>query len=260
MSTLDIDPAAVRRGLVDFIGGFITEAGFTRGVVGISGGLDSSVTVFLSAAALGPDNVLGLILPYKTTNPACVEDATTVAEQLGIRTETIDITPQIDAYFDRFADASPLRRGNKMARERMAIIYDHAKAWEALVVGTGNKTEYLLGYTTLWGDMGCDLRPLGGLYKTQVRQLAHHLGVPEQIIHKPPTAGLWPGQTDEGEMGITYKEADQILYRLIDKQLPPEQIAEQGFDRALVDKIDKMVRASAHKRCMPPTAQISDLV
>ena len=256
MSGLEIDCPAVRQRLVDFVHQFITAAGFARGVLGISGGLDSTVTAFLAAEALGPDHVLGLILPYKTTSSACVGDATTVAQHLGIRTKTIDITPQIDAYFEQFPDADRLRRGNKMARERMAIIYDHAKARQALVIGTGNKTEALLGYTTLWGDMACDLAPLGGLYKTQVRQLAQHLGVPEQIIHKPPTAGLWPGQTDEGELGLTYADADQILHRLIDLQLAPEQIATNGFDRVLVDKIDKTVRACAHKRCMPPACSL----
>lgn len=252
MSGLEIDCPAVRQRLVDFIHQFITDAGFARGVLGISGGLDSTVTAFLAAEAVGPDHVLGLILPYRTTSPACVDAATAVAQHLDIRTKTIDITPQIDAYFEQFPDADRLRRGNKMARERMAIIYDHAKTWQALVIGTGNKTEALLGYTTLWGDMACDLNPLGGLYKTQVRQLAQHLGVPEQIIQKPPTAGLWPGQTDEGELGVTYNDADQILYRLIDLQLPPEQIAATGFDRALVDKMQEMTHSAEHKRCMPP--------
>ncbi len=257
MSSLKIDCPAVEQQLIGFIRDFFTSARFARGVFGISGGLDSTVTAFLAAEALGPDNVLGLILPYKTTSPACVDDATTVVQHLGIRRQTIDITPQIDAYFEQLPDADRLRRGNKMARERMAIIYDHAKAWQALVFGTGNKTEALLGYTTLWGDMACDLKPLGNLYKTQVRQLAQHLGVPQHIIQKPPTAGLWPGQTDEGEMGVTYADADQILYRLIDLQLPAEHTAAEGFDRALVDKIQKMVQASAHKRCMPPVVQLS---
>ncbi len=256
MSELDIDCPAVHKTIVKFIRDFLAAAGFERGVLGLSGGLDSTVVAFLSAEALGPDNVMALILPYKTTRPACIQDAGAVAQQLGIRTQTIDITPQIDAYFEQFPDADRLRRGNKMARERMAIIYDHAKAWQALVIGTGNRTEALLGYTTLWGDMGCDLNPLGNLYKTQVRQLAQHIGVPEHIIHKPPTAGLWPGQTDEGELGVTYADADQVLYRLIDLQLTPEQTATTGFNSATVDKILKMIQHSEHKRHLPPAAQV----
>lgn len=256
MSGLEIDCQAVRRQLVGFIRDFVTGANFARGVLGISGGLDSTVTAYLAAEALGPENVLGLILPYKTNDPSCLDDATAVATCLGIHTQTIDITPQIDAYFERFPDADRLRRGNKMARERMAIIYDQAKAWNSLVIGTGNKTEALLGYTTLWGDMACDLNPLGNLSKTQVRQLAEHLGVPQQILRKVPSADLWPGQTDEGEMGVTYADADQILYRLIDLQLTPEQVVADGFDHPLVNKIQAMVHSAEHKRCMPPACSL----
>ena len=139
-----------------------------------------------------------------------------------------------------------------MARMRMAVLYDQSEALEALVMGTGNRTEALLGYTTLWGDMACAFTPLGGLYKTQVRQLARHLGVPERIIDKPPTADLWEGQTDEGEMGVTYRDADAILYRLVDLQMGVEQVVGEGFPQELVERIRTMVERSAYKRSMPP--------
>ena len=256
MGELDIDCEAVPRQLARFIRDFLSAAGFARGVLGLSGGLDSTVSVYLAAEALGPENVLGLILPYKTTEPSCCDDATTVVERLGIHSQVLDITPQIDAYFEHFPEADRIRRGNKLARERMSIIYDQAKAWNALVVGTGNKTEGLLGYTTLWGDMACDLNPLGSLYKAQVRQLARHLGVPPRILHKTPSGNLWPGQTDEGEMGVTYEDADRILYRLVDLNRSPEQIVVDGFERALVDKIRSMVQGAEHKRRMPPVCPI----
>ncbi len=256
MSALEIDAGAVKHKLIEFIREQTTTAGFCRGIIGLSGGLDSTVTAYLTVEALGPEDVLGLILPYRTIAADCLEDAGLIAEQLGISSQVIDITPQIDAYFDRFPEADRNRRANKMARERMSILYDHSRAYQALVVGTGNKTERLLGYTTIWGDMACAFAPLGNLYKTQVRQLAREMGVPEAICAKPPSANLWPGQTDEGELGFTYADADQILYRLMDQQLNPQQVAEHGFTLALVEKIAARVERSAYKRHMPPAAKI----
>jgi len=256
LSILDIDAPTVREKLVRFIRAQMISAGFEHGIIGLSGGLDSTVSAYLTTNALGSDNLNGLIMPYHSSDPQCQHDAEQVAAQLGILTEVIDITPQIDAYFVRFPEADRIRRANKMARERMSILYDHSRAHKALVVGTGNKSERLLGYTTLWGDMACAFSPLGGLYKTQVRQLAEELDVPEAIRNKPPSAGLWPGQTDEGELGVSYAEADQILYWLIDQQYDIEQIAEKGFPRNLVAQIATRVKQSAFKSRMPPRAEI----
>ena len=256
MAVLDIDASTVRNKLVKFIRQQTASAGYERGIIGLSGGLDSTVTAYLAVEALQPGNVIGLIMPYHTTNPQCQQDAEQGAGHLGICCEVISITPQIDAYFAKFPQAGRLRRANKMARERMAILYDHSAAEQALVIGTGNKSERLLGYTTLWGDMACAFAPLGSLYKTQVRQLAAELGVSEAILNKPPSANLWPGQSDEGELGFTYAEADQILYWLIDQQCSPQQVAAKGFPRDLVAEIATRVKRSAFKSRMPPAAEI----
>ena len=255
MSVLEIDAPAVRHKLAEFIRTQMSGAGFQRAIIGISGGLDSTVTTYLTAEALGPENVIGLMMPYGAINPQCLEHAQVVAQELGIASEVIDITPQIDAYFARFPEADRLRRANKMARERMSVLYDYSRIHQALVVGASNKSERLLGYTTIWGDMACAFAPLGGLYKTQVRQLARELGVPDVICTKPPSAGLWPGQTDEGELGFTYADADQILYWLIDQHLDPPQVAEKGWALELVNKIAAVVEGSTYKRKMPPVPQ-----
>ncbi len=256
MSVLDIDAPTVRKNLVQFIRDQMTSAGFEHGIIGLSGGLDSTVAVHLAVEAITPANVIGLILPYRSTDHECQEHAELVVTGLGMRSEVIDITPQIDAYFAQFPQADRLRRANKLARERMSVLYDQSRVYEALVIGTGNKSERLLGYTTLWGDMACAFNPLGNLYKTQVRQLADELGVIEAICAKAPSAGLWPGQTDEGELGFSYAEADQILYWLIDQQCSAEQVAEKGFPRDLVAEIATRVERSAFKSRMPPMAEI----
>ncbi|MGI5818826.1 MAG: NAD+ synthase, partial [Armatimonadota bacterium] len=180
-------------------------------VIGLSGGIDSAVSAFLTARALGADRVTALMLPYHTSSGQSLSDALLVREALGIAHEVIEITPMVDAYFDRYPDADRLRRANMMARQRMAVLYDQSERLDALVVGTGNLTEALLGYTTLWGDMACAFNPLGDLYKTQVRRLAEYLGVPGPVRTKPPTADLWQGQTDEDELGFSYEQADLIL-------------------------------------------------
>ena len=172
-------------------------------------------------------------------------------------TKLIEIGPQVDAYFDRFPEAERLRRANKMARERMTVIYDQSQAWDALPIGTSNKTEALLGYTTLWGDMACAVNPIGDLYKTQVRQLARHLNIPDQIITKAPTADLWQGQTDEGELGFTYADVDQLLYRLVDQRWSAEQAIAAGFDEAFVKRVRRMVMNAQYKRRLPPVAKLS---
>ena len=257
MSELQVDAKLVTRVLSDFIRLELAKFSFTRAVVGLSGGIDSTVVAYLCARALGPSNVTAFLMPYKASSPESESDARLVVEELGINHQLVDITPQIDAYYDCFPGADRMRCANKMARERMTILYDHSAALEALVVGTSNKTEFLLGYTTLWGDMASAILPLGDLYKTQVRQLAGYLGVPERIITKSPSADLWPGQTDEGELGFTYAEVDLLLYRLVDLREKPAEVIASGVPEAFVQRVLKMIRQSQYKRRLPPVAKVS---
>jgi NAD+ synthase len=254
---MTINAPFVAKILTAFIQEELAKAGFRKGILGLSGGLDSSVCAFLAAAALGPRNVIGLIMPYGRTFNADVRDAREVARTLRIRVETIDIAPMVDAYFDRHPTKNPVRRGNKMARERMSILYDVSAREKALILGTSNKTEMLLGYGTIHGDMACAINPLGDLYKTQVRELAVYLGVPERIRTKLPTAGLWPGQTDEGELGLTYAEIDEILVRLVDERASTADVIAAGLPRARVAKVAALIRSSEFKRHLPPIAKIA---
>jgi NAD+ synthase len=257
MDELRINCEVVRTIVIGFVRNEIGKFGFEKAIVAMSGGVDSTLSAFIGVEALGPEDVIGVFMPYRASAPESKADAETAAAQLGIETVTVDITPMVDAYFERFPDADRLRRANRMARERMCIIYDLSAARHAMVLGTSNKTEALLGYTTLWGDMACAVNPIGDLYKTQVRQLARHMGVPEKIIAKSPTADLWPGQTDEGELGFTYEEVDRALFRMVDERRPIEEIIAEGFDRAFVERVYDMVRGSQYKRRMPIVAKIS---
>ncbi|MBE3574079.1 MAG: NAD+ synthase [Firmicutes bacterium] len=243
--------------LTSFIRAEVQKVGFQRAVLGLSGGVDSSVVAYLAARALGPGNVLGVLMPYRTSSPQSVADAGEVVRRTGIRHRTVDISPQIDAYFAGEPDASNLRRGNKMARERMSVLYDLSMAEKALVLGTSNKTELLLGYGTQFGDLASALNPLGDLYKTQVWQLAKALGVPPQIIEKPPSADLWPDQSDEGELGFSYRDVDQVLFLLVDCRLTPEQVQEWGFAPEFIARVQHLVRISQYKRRLPLIAKIS---
>ena len=230
------------------------NAGFGKAVLGLSGGIDSSVSAALTAQALGPDNVTGILMPYRSSTPDSVEDATTLVEQLGIHSILEKITPQIDLYFESHADADPLRRGNKMARERMTILYDHSKRLSALVVGTGNRTEALLGYTTVYGDNACALNPIGELMKTELRALGAALKLPERILVKPPSADLWAGQTDEEELGLTYAEVDPLLVAMFDKNLSRQELISEGFSEAVIDRTASLVLANSWKSKLPPVA------
>ena len=251
------NPPLVRRLLTAFIANEVRKVGVERVVVGLSGGVDSAVSAMLAAEALGPANVLAIKMPYRTSSPESVAHADAVVARAGIEALTVDITPQIDAYFARFPDADNMRRGNKMARERMTILYDHSARWRALVLGTSNKTELLLGYGTLYGDMASALNPLGDLYKTQVWALADHIGVPDAIVHKEPSADLWSGQTDEQELGFGYRDVDALLYLMVDLRYAQGELAAAGFAEPFVRRVGDMVRTSQFKRRLPVIAKIS---
>jgi NAD+ synthase len=255
---LTIHTELARKILTGFIHSEITRVGFKRAIVGLSGGLDSAVSCALAAEALGPKNVLALRLPYRSSSPDSLQDAELVAEKLGVSLETIEITPIVEPLLERDSRISNVRKGNILARARMIVLYDQSEVFGGLVVGTSNKTEILLGYTTLWGDMAAAINPLGDLYKTQVRQLAPALRVPDSVLYKPPSADLWAGQTDEGEMGLKYDEVDRLLYLLVDKRFSFQDCVEAGFSRAYVAKILNRVRKNQFKRLMPPIAKLSN--
>jgi len=248
----------VKRLLTGFIKNEVCKMGFNKVVLGLSGGIDSSLCAYLAAAALGKENVLGVMMPYKTSNPESLAHARLVVDRLGIRSLLVDITPMIDIYFQNFAEADHIRRGNKMARERMTILYDQSAAENALVLGTSNKTELLLGYGTLFGDMASALNPIGDLYKTQVRVLARYLGVPEVIINKKPSADLWLGQSDEEELGFTYDEVDEVLYYLVDKRYSCQELIDKGFPADFVHSVYQRIQNSQFKRRLPIIAKVSE--
>jgi NAD+ synthase len=256
MSYLDIDTKKLKRILLDFIRTYCRKSGFKRVVLGLSGGLDSTVVAYLACQALGRKNVLALILPSRESSPESVRDAKQTTSLLGIRNKLIDITPMIDAYYKRYPDKSRVRKGNKLARERMAILYDFSSKENALVIGTGNKTEALLGYCTIHGDAACAFNPIGDLYKTQLRLLAKELGVPQKIIDKVPSADLWKGQTDEGELGVSYEEVDRFLYYLVDRKYTPKKLMKLGYRKSFIEKIKDMMRKNEFKRKMPEALKI----
>ncbi len=257
MDNLRLDGETVRKILTGFIDNEVRKAGFERVVVGLSGGVDSALSAFLAAEALGPQNVWAILMPYRTSSSESVEHARLIVNTLGLHSLTVDITPMVDAYFAGFPDADHMRRGNKMARERMTILFDHSARLGALVLGTSNKTELLLGYGTLYGDMASAINPLGDLYKTQVRQLARHVKVPTVIVEKQPSADLWAGQTDEAELGFTYEEVDKVLYLLVDRRYEVADLVVEGFDDKFVRAIYHKVQASQYKRRLPVIAKVS---
>ncbi|MDH4069545.1 MAG: NAD+ synthase [Ignavibacteria bacterium] len=254
---LRLDTAIVRTILVDFLRDGVRAAGFSRGIIGLSGGVDSSLSASLAAEALGPENVLGVIMPSGSSSPQSRTDAELVASKLGIRSETIEIAPMVEAHRARGADPDKVRLGNIMARERMIVLYDLSIREKALVIGTSNKTETLLGYGTLFGDTACALNPLGDLYKTQVWELAAAVGIPEQIVTKAPSADLWEGQTDESELGFSYKQVDSLLYSMIDQGKSDRELLELGFGQDFIQAVQKRIRTNQFKRRSPLVARIS---
>ncbi|MCY0888327.1 MAG: NAD+ synthase [Alicyclobacillaceae bacterium] len=248
--------------LKGFIRDEVNKAGFERVVFGLSGGIDSALVAYLAVLALGKDRVHAVLMPYETSSPASLSDAREVVDQLDIPATVVSITNPVDAYFQNVDNvlgvgASSLRRGNRMARERMSTLFDFSAHLGALVMGTSNKTELLLGYGTQFGDMASALNPIGDLYKCQVRQLSRELGVPDSILNKPPSADLWADQTDEKELGFTYDDADEVLYYLMDLRYSQFEVLELGFPEALVQAVMKRVMQSQYKRKPPIIAKLS---
>ena len=260
LSPLRIEEQIVRGMLSGFLRDEAAKSGYTRAILNVSGGIDSAVVAYLAAEAFGPSSVTALLLPYRLSEGHSLADARAVVRALGVRSEERDITPQIDAYFapeGGVEKVEPIRAGNKIARERMSILYDRSRVHGAIPLGTSNKTELLLGYGTIFGDMASALNPVGDLYKTQLRELAAFLGVPESIRKKPPTADLWVGQTDESELGATYAELDLVLYHMVDRRLHPRELLSAGFDPRLVEVVRERVRRNHFKRVPPLIAKLS---
>ncbi len=263
---LAIDTDVARRVIGEFIREQLRQAGFQRAVLGLSGGVDSALVAYLVTEAIGADKLHAVLMPYRSSSAASRSDAETVVADLGCSSELVEITAMVDGYYG--ADAGPgatgtdgltasaLRRGNFAARMRMAVLYDRSVTWGGLVVGTGNKTESLIGYTTLFGDSACAFNPIGDLYKSQVRQLAVAVGVPDAIIRKAPSADLWPGQTDESEGGFSYPVLDRLLFWRVDKRRSIEEMADLGFAPAMVERMDRMVAGAEFKRQVPPIAKL----
>lgn len=258
MIDLTINTELTETILTGFIRSELHRVGIKRALIGVSGGIDSAVSLYLSAKALGPENVLAIRMPYKTSPDHTLEDAQMMIDDLGVQSMTVEITPMVDPLIERFEDMSKIRAGNIMARMRMIVLYDQSVAFNGLVMGSSNKTEILLGYSTIFGDAAAAIQPIGDLYKTQVRQLASYLGVPEQVISKAPSADLWVGQTDEGELGFSYAEVDQLLYLMVDQRYRPETCIEEGFDRTFVERVVQRIRQNHFKRIMPPIAKLSE--
>ena len=256
MNKLDLNLKEVHSELVEFLRESFKKAGFSKAVLGLSGGIDSALVAYLLRDALGKENVLAIMMPYKSSNPDSLNHAKLVVEDLGINSKTIEITDMIDAYFKNEKEATSLRMGNKMARERMSILFDYSSKENALVIGTSNKTEIYLGYSTQFGDSACALNPIGDLYKTNIWDLSRYLKIPNELIEKKPSADLWEGQTDEQEMGLTYKEADQVMYRLLEENKTVEEVLAEGFNKDLVDNIVRRMNRSEYKRRMPLIAKI----
>ena len=255
---LTINTDVAHQILTGFIKSEVNRVGYSRAVIALSGGIDSALSYVLAVEALGKENVLAIRMPYKASSPESLEHAEMMVNQFGTQCETVEITPMVEPFFAINSEISKQRKGNIMARQRMIVLYDRSETFKGLVVGTSNKTEILLGYTTLWGDMASALNPIGDLYKTQLRQLSRALGIPSAIIDKAPSADLWMGQTDEGELGFTYEDVDKLLYLLVDQRYSVQECIEEGFDEEFVHSVMNRVRRHQFKRMLPPIAKLSN--
>jgi NAD+ synthase len=258
MSFLKIDPELVSKILQEFLASETTKAGFKKVVLGLSGGIDSALVAYLCARTFSPNDVTALIMPYRSSNPENIKHAVSVVKKLKIKSETHDITEMVDAFFKSDPKADMVRKGNRMARERMCFLYDYSSKHQALVIGTSNKTELMLGYGTIYGDLSSAINPIGDLYKTQIWQLASFLGVPKEIIEKPPSADLWSGQTDEEEIGYTYDKIDALLHYLIDLRYSTEMLLDVGFTSEMIQDIQKKIQIYQFKRRPPIIAKLSN--
>lgn len=251
MQALELDCQREVQRIIDFIRQQLRKSGHSRLVLGLSGGIDSALVAYLGVQAVGAENVKAMILPYATSNPQSEADALLVAEALRIPYELFDITDMVTPLLERYPDMSAGRLGNVMARSRMIVLFDQSVVFNGLVVGTSNRTETLLGYFTMHGDGAAAFKPIVHLYKCQVRALSRCVGVPESIIEKVPSADLWEGQTDEGDLGFSYDEADQVLYLLTEECLTIDEVAAQGYDRRTVESIERRMRSTEFKRQAP---------
>ncbi len=256
--TLSINTDLACEILTGFIKSEVTRIGMSHAVVGLSGGLDSALSCILTAKALGAENVLAVRMPYKASSKDSLDHAQLLIDQLGVQSKTVEITDMVEPLFKLDPDISKMRMGNIMARERMIVLFDQSEVFKGLVIGTSNKTEILLGYSTHYGDSASAMNPIGDLYKTQVRQLSRALNIPAPIIDKPPSADLWEGQTDEIELGFTYEEVDKLLYLLVDQRYCPQEAMEVGFDVKFINAVMTRVRRNQFKRMQPPIAKISN--
>lgn len=254
---LSIDVEATTRILEGFLKTEVERTGLHRVVVGLSGGIDSALAAYLAVRALGPSGVVGVLMPYRTSDPSSLRDAESIVGALKIVAERFEISEIVDVFAAKAGAVGPRRLGNVMARVRMLVLYDRSVEHDALVLGTSNKTELLLGYGTIHGDLASALNPLGDLYKTQVRELARALGVPKPILTKSPSADLWPDQTDEKDLGVTYDEVDRILSLLVDARVSPGTTVAKGFSRKTVLRVQRSIIRSQFKRRMPLIAKVS---
>ncbi len=258
LARLSIDTDLATQILCGFIHDQTQKAGLPRAVIALSGGIDSALSAALAARALGTENVLAIRMPWRDSAPNSLADADLLIEALGLPALTVEITGMVLPLFERFPQMDRRRRGNIMARQRMIVSYDQSVAWGGLVMGTSNKTEFLLGYSTIYGDSGVALQPIADLYKAQVRQLAAALDLPQSILDKAPSADFWEGQTDEEELGFTYEQVDQVLYLLVDERYVVDEVVEEGFERNFVEDVWRRVKANHYKRTMPNIARLSN--
>jgi NAD+ synthase len=255
---LSINTDLAREILTGFIKSEITRVGMSRAVIGLSGGIDSALSCVLAVEALGAENVLAVRMPYKASSQNSLDHAQLLIDQLGIPNKTIEITDMIEPLFKRDPQISKMRMGNIMARARMIVLYDQSEVFKGLVVGASNKTEILLGYSTLYGDSASAMNPIGDLYKTQIRQLSRAMNIPSPIVDKAPSADLWAGQTDEDELGFTYEDVDKLLYLLVDQRYSPQEAIEDGFSEKFVNAVTTRIRRNQFKRMLPPIAKVSN--